>query len=96
MDPKRAVEFGLLFAATAGETEVIRLLIEAGTDVNAKCHHDFTALHEAAHAGHLDAVKLLVEAGARTDAVERQWSSTPEGWARHADHPEVAEYLAGR
>jgi len=68
-----------MWASVHGHTEVVRLLIEAGADVNARCDYGFTALMfvsgaktetvmGAASFGskyrNLEVVKLLVEAGA--------------------------------
>lgn len=45
-------------------TEIIRLLIDSGADVNAVTHFGDTPLMNAAQSGNTDAVKLLLEHGA--------------------------------
>jgi len=40
-------------------------------------------------------VRLLVERGARLDLKDVLWQGTPAGWAQHAGHAELAEYLSG-
>ena len=62
----------LLLAADAGHLEVVRLLLEAGTDKDAAMRHGATALLYATHNGHLEVVRLLLEARADKDAVDTQ------------------------
>lgn len=56
----------LMSAVMAGQIEVVRALIAAGADVNAKVEMFFTfdALEMAADRGYTEIVKLLLEAGA--------------------------------
>lgn len=62
----------LHFAASKGSAEVVKMLLEAGADVNAKereyrCNDDNcgrTPLHVAASKGNAEIVKMLLEAGA--------------------------------
>jgi ankyrin repeat protein len=53
----------LMFASYHGDTEMVKLLIASGADVNADCDGD-TALGWAKQKGHEDVAKLLIEAGA--------------------------------
>ena len=46
-------------ASEAGHTEVVRLLLANGVDVNAKSHRGDTALGLASKKGHIDIVKLI-------------------------------------
>jgi ankyrin repeat protein len=48
--------------------EAVRLLLDAGADVNAVNEADFTALHAAAYRGLNEVIQILVERGARLDA----------------------------
>ena len=80
-------------AAELGRGDAIRLLVDLGFDVNAR--HRTTALHEAAQHGNLQLAKLLVELGADPSVVDTEWDSPPAGWARHAGHTNVADYLDG-
>src|SRR5205814_9753974 len=58
-------------AASVGDVETMRLLLERGADANARQHNSFVPLHAAAGNGDLDMARLLVARGAdhhaRTD-----------------------------
>lgn len=87
----------LALASQFGHTEIVCLLLEAGEDPNrynpAGYHGHSMPLHQAALAGHYEAVRLLVERGARLDAKDTIWQATPADWARHAERPQIEEYL---
>ena len=52
-------------ASSCGRVGCLKLLIEAGIDVNSGAgpNHTSTLLHEAAHQGHVECVKLLLKSG---------------------------------
>lgn len=93
-------QLALAFAAQFGHVEIVRLLLEAGVNINlynpAGAHAHSTPLHQAALAGHQAVVHLLVERGARLDLKDTIWHATPAGWAAHAGRHELAEYLHAR
>lgn len=60
----------LIAAAENGSLEVVRLLVDAGADVNRPDSSGFTPLMGAARAGHAKMVEFLLERGARLDAVD--------------------------
>jgi hypothetical protein len=60
----------LLFAARSGDIESLRLLLQAGADVNDALSNGMTALIEAAHSGHQAAAMLLLDNGADANAHE--------------------------
>jgi ankyrin repeat protein len=55
-------------ASRNGDTEIVRLLIEHGADVNAKNPRGHTVLYCAGGHGHLDCLLLLLKEGADCDA----------------------------
>jgi len=55
-------------ASRNGDTEIVRLLIEHGADVNAKNPRGHTVLYCAGGHGHLDCLLLLLKEGADRDA----------------------------
>jgi hypothetical protein len=78
-------QIALIAAAFYGKSQIIKLLIESGVDVNAYINHGFhthaSALHQAVYSGSLEAVKLLVQAGANLNATDKAYNGTPLGWA---------------
>jgi len=91
----RHLSFAL--AAQFGHVEIVRLLLDGGEDPNrynpVGGHSHTTPLHQAAGAGYFDLVRLFVECGARLDVKDILWQATPAGWAHHAGHTAIEEYL---
>ncbi|KAG2487525.1 hypothetical protein HYH03_013806 [Edaphochlamys debaryana] len=82
----------LILAAERGHTRVVRLLLEAGADMNAATEGGDTALSLAAAEGHTEVVRLLAEAGADVNAADEE-GSAPLAVAAHRGHTEVVRAL---
>ncbi|BAY73557.1 ankyrin repeat domain-containing protein [Trichormus variabilis] len=74
------------------QIEVIRLLINAGADVNAKSNEGWTALIAAANSGCVEAVKLLLQAGADAKAKDC-WGDTALSRALAAGYVDIVQLL---
>lgn len=93
-------------AAKEGHVDVIRLLVEAGADMNAIDEIGKTPLDYAVIRGHLGAIQMLVEAGADIQATDL-YRQTPCAFANtllNSDRPvlfpketygPIVEYLEG-
>lgn len=79
--------------ALGDSLDTIRLLLEAGADVNAAQAGGFTPLHQAASAGKPDLVVLLLESGAQPDALCDQ-GKLPRDYARERCHQAVVDLLS--
>ncbi len=88
-------EIALMMAAFYGKTDILRLLIEHGVNVNAYLspasgfHSHASALHQAVYSTSLDAVKALIEAGANLNAKDLVYGGTPLGWAMYMQTEET-------
>jgi ankyrin repeat protein len=88
----------LAIASQQGQVAAVKLLLDAGEDLNRYnppgTHAHTPPLHQAVAAGKLDVVKLLVERGARLDIRDKIYQGTPLGWAKYLEKPEIAAYLS--
>ena len=82
----------LRLAAVNGHSQIVKLLLEAGTDKDAADHNGMTALHLAAWNGPSDVAKLLLEAGADKDRTDNG-GSTALHCAASTGHLEVVKLL---
>jgi len=84
-------------AASIGRNDALRLLVEAGGDVNSYSLHDnedrMTCLHFAVWCNHVDTVKLCLSLGAEL-GLEGTWldyTGTPLDFAQQFKHKEVLD-----
>lgn len=78
--------------ALSGDFETIRLLLDAGAEVNATQAGGFTPLHSAASAGRREAAELLVARGADPAQADHH-GNPPAHYARQRGHAALAEWL---
>jgi ankyrin repeat protein len=71
---------------------LVRLLLEAGADLEARQTGDWTPLHAAAERGHSAVVELLLEQGADRTA-ESVSGKTPLALAQEKGHQAVVALL---
>lgn len=85
-DPSAKQEFlddpALKAAVESESMEILKLLLEAGAQINAKTSGGETALTEAARTGKVEMVKILLEAGANPNIQDRM-EMTPLHWTIH-------------
>lgn len=78
--------------ALSGSQDTVRLLLDAGAEVDAPQAGGFTPLHQAAAAGKADIVTLLLDRGARRD-LRCDLGKLPIDYARERGHAAVVEIL---
>jgi len=89
-------EQALVFASLCGQLDVVRLLLDRGTRIDATppgSHWTATALHTAAGQGHVEVVELLLARGADPSIQDARYQSTPLGWAAHQGRHDVVALL---
>ena len=74
------------------DVEIVKMLLEAGADPNARQERGFVPLHDAAANGHAALVELLLKHGARADA-KTDDGKTAGDMAAERGHKELAEKL---
>lgn len=82
----------LMIACLAGQTEIVRDLLDHGADLEIRDNDGRTALMEACMAGHTDSVTMLVEKGANVH-VESRHGTTPLLAACMSGQPEVVRVI---
>lgn len=84
-------------AAVQGETEIVRMLLEAGADPNRESsgEDEGTPLCAAASWGHTEIVRLLLQHGADPNAIEtpNKGPMTALKWAMRNGHHDVVAIL---
>jgi RNA polymerase sigma factor (sigma-70 family) len=93
--PASSVGFTVLHeAATRGEHDIARLLLQFGADANAiGGQNAITPLHAAAAGGHIETVELLLRSGADRIVRDQAVGATASEWARFFGHLDVAHLL---
>ncbi len=76
----------LSVAATRGDVEEVRALLEGGADPNGRGEHGVTPLHDAVGQEHVEVARLLIRKGARID-IAADFGGTPKDWAVKSKNP---------
>jgi ankyrin repeat protein len=96
VDRRQIINNALVFAAAWGQQAAASELLARGAEINAiPAGFDFagTSLHYAALNNRRDMVDWLLEQGADPALRDTKVHNTPAGWARFANHLQLAEYL---
>jgi len=80
-------------AIASRRTEIVKLLLEHGADVNPAQADDFTPLHEAAQNGMLEVTQWLIDRGAVINPRLSSSGKTPLALAIEQQHDDVRDLL---
>ncbi|MTW13845.1 ankyrin repeat domain-containing protein [Pseudoduganella eburnea] len=83
----------LHYAAAAGDTAIMKLLLERHASIDAESPTGTTPLMLAAREGQEDAVRLLLEEGADASLKDRAWKENAAEFAIRAQKPWIAEQI---
>jgi ankyrin repeat protein len=82
----------LIYAASEGDIEKVKELLDEGVDVNSRGHDGRTALMEAAYAGHKEMAKLLLDKGANF-GMKKNDGATPLSFAQGGKFTEIINMI---
>lgn len=82
----------LLYAASGGHSDTIRLLLTGEADINSASDNGSTALMMAVRGNHFDAVSLLLHNGA-DPGIRNEHGDNALNWAEERDYPKIMELL---
>ena len=85
--------FPIHSAAAGNYTDIVRILIENGAQVNVRQQAGVTPLHSAAQNGNLELLILLLENGAETN-IRMEGGKIPADLAKDKGFDEIAEILS--
>eukprot|EP00919_Chromeraceae_sp_WS-2016_P076936 GHVR01182052.1.p1 GENE.GHVR01182052.1~~GHVR01182052.1.p1 ORF type:complete len:116 (+),score=15.91 GHVR01182052.1:30-377(+) len=75
-----------------GHTDIARLLIDKGADVNSRENDGYTPLIWASNRGHTDIARLLIDKGADVNSKDKD-GTTPLISASEFGHTEIVRFL---
>ena len=83
-------------AAEVANTDILKVLLEVGANVESPNADGQTALLAVARTGNVEAAKLLLDRGATVDANEKFGGQTPLMWASARRHPAMMQLLISK
>lgn len=82
-----------MYGCAGGHEEVVRVLLEAGANVEDHNENGHTPLMEAASAGHVQVAKILLEHGAGINTHSNEFKESALTLACYKGHLEMVRFL---
>lgn len=82
----------IYYAVRDGKTEVVRLMIEKGSDINLEDKYGQNCIFYSVREGHYEVTELLIENGANVNQVDKK-KMTPYSFAEKFNQGKIAELL---
>lgn len=82
-----------MYGCAGGHEEVVRVLLEAGANVEDHNENGHTPLMEAASAGHVPVAKILLEHGAGINTHSNEFKESALTLACYKGHLEMVRFL---
>lgn len=83
----------LMYGCAGGHEEVVRVLLEAGANVEDHNENGHTPLMETASAGHVQVAKILLEHGAGINTHSNEFKESALTLACYKGHLEMVRFL---
>jgi len=83
----------LMYGCAGGHEEVVRVLLDAGANVEDHNENGHTPLMEAASAGHVQVAKILLEHGAGINTHSNEFKESALTLACYKGHLEMVRFL---
>lgn len=84
-------ESALFFAARAGQTEAVKVLLAARAKADLSNHNHVSAMHAAASSGNVEILKMLLDAGVNVNAPDKI-GATPLHYSVPFGHPHFSAF----
>jgi len=85
-----------VYACMHGHIDAARVLLSRGAEINVipgGFDYAGTGLHYAALNGHQQMIEFLIQHGANAGIRDEKVGNTPAGWADHAGHDQIRDFL---
>jgi ankyrin repeat protein len=98
-DRQSLLNNAFVYACMHGHIDAAQLLLNKGAQIDiipGGFDYAGTGLHYAALNGHQQMIEFLIQQGASVDIRDERVGNTPAGWADHAGHVQIRDFLKAR
>jgi ankyrin repeat protein len=95
-DRQSILNNAFVYACLHGHIDAVQVLLDHGAEINVipgGFDYAGTGLHYAALNGHRQMIEFLLLHGANVNIRDEKIGNTPAGWAGHAGHDQIRDFL---